>query len=88
MCCYLDCGQEDTLFPLSLQGGRRQQLKGLGGEEEGEAHQSRGGYEESRRGIGEDQEGTWSSGWQDQCGQAARCKSARSQATRCKGARG
>ena len=57
MCCYLDCGQEDTLFPLCVHGGRRQQLKGLGGEEKGKAHQSWGGDKESGGGGGEDQEG-------------------------------
>ena len=57
---YLDGGQEDTLLPLCVHGGRRQQLKGLGGEEEGKAHQSWGGDKESWGGGGEDKEGTWS----------------------------
>ena len=57
---YLDGGEEDTLLALSVHRCWRQQLQGLGGQEQRQPHQSWGGDQQGRGGRGEDEQRTWS----------------------------
>ena len=57
---YLDGGEEDALLALSVHRRWRQQLQGLGGQEQRQSHQSRGGDQQGRGGRGQDEQRTWS----------------------------